>query len=141
MYRDAGQWEDSFRVVRDKGSAKEAAALALEWALSVGPEVGGKILSRYGMAEECIALASDQEMVYFLSLKLCRPPLQFVSIFQSLILPSVWPKWQLRTSSKLSSASWPSTCKLLTVGKKLRRHTSRYSFYSKRLGQVLIIFD
>lgn len=63
MYRDAGQWEDSFRVVRDKGSAKEAAALALEWAVNVGPEVGGKILSRYGMAEECIALASDQEMV------------------------------------------------------------------------------
>ncbi len=63
MYRDCGLWEDAFRVSQAKGSANEAAALALEWALSVGPEVGGKLLLRYGMAEECIALACDQEMV------------------------------------------------------------------------------
>lgn len=65
MYRDCGLWEDAFRVVRAKGSPKEAAALALEWALSVGPEVGGKLLLRQGMAEECIALACDQEMFEF----------------------------------------------------------------------------
>lgn len=70
MYRDSGQWEDAFRVVRAKGSAKEAAALALEWALSVGPEVGGKLLSRHGMAEECISLACDQEMVIICKLLL-----------------------------------------------------------------------
>ena len=63
MYRDCGLWEDAFRVAQAKGSANKAAVLALEWALSVGPEVGGKLLLRYGMAEECIALACDQEMV------------------------------------------------------------------------------
>jgi hypothetical protein len=63
MYRDCGLWEDAFRVAQAKGSAKEAASLALEWAVSVGPEVGGKLLLRHGMAEECIALACDQEMV------------------------------------------------------------------------------
>lgn len=65
MYHDAGQWEEAFRVARSKGTAKEAAVLALEWALSVGPEVGGKLLLRHGMAEECISLACDQEMVFF----------------------------------------------------------------------------
>lgn len=69
MYREAGQWEDAFRVSRAKGSAKEAATLALDWALSVGPEVGGKLLSRHGMAEECISLACDQEMVFDLILR------------------------------------------------------------------------
>ncbi len=69
MYREAGQWEDAFRVARAKGSAKEAATLALDWALSVGPEVGGKLLSRHGMAEECISLACDQEMVFHLFLR------------------------------------------------------------------------
>jgi hypothetical protein len=65
MYRDCGVWEDALHAAKGKGSANEAAALALKWALSEGLEVGGKLLLRYarGMAEECIALACDQEMV------------------------------------------------------------------------------
>lgn len=93
MYRESGQWEEAFRVARAKGSAKESAALALEWALSVGPEVGGKLLSRHGMAEECISLACDQEMVYSRKIphkKLNPKFLIFVNF--SLNLPWAWLK-------------------------------------------------
>ena len=63
MYRDAGQWEEALRVCKAKGSSREAAELALEWAQSVGPEVGGKLIQRQGIAEECINLACQKEQV------------------------------------------------------------------------------
>lgn len=63
MYRDAGQWEEALRVVKAKGSTREAAELALEWAHSVGAEVGGKLIQRQGMADDCIALACQKEQV------------------------------------------------------------------------------
>lgn len=63
MYRDAGQLEEAFRVARTRASAKEAAALALDWAVSLGAETGGKLLARNGMIDECINLACDKEMV------------------------------------------------------------------------------
>lgn len=63
MYREAGQLEEAFRVARARAGGQEAAALALDWALSLGPDVGGKLLARNGMVEECINLACDKEMV------------------------------------------------------------------------------
>ena len=63
MYRETGQWEDAVRVARSHGTRVEACALALEWALNVGPEIGGKLLVRNAMADECLSLACDREMV------------------------------------------------------------------------------
>ena len=63
MYRDGGQWEEAFRAARTYGGREEAVAVALEWALSVGPEVGGKPLLRNGITDECIALACSKQLV------------------------------------------------------------------------------
>lgn len=63
MYREAGQWEEAFRTARTHAEAKEAYSLALEWALNVGPEVGGKLWQRNGIIEECISLACERELV------------------------------------------------------------------------------
>ena len=45
-----------------------AADLALQWAVSVGPDIGGKLLVRNGMADECLSLACDKELVSEFSL-------------------------------------------------------------------------
>ena len=68
MYRDAGQWEEAFRAARSHGTRQEAADLALQWAVSVGPDIGGKLLVRNGMADECLSLACDKELVSEFSL-------------------------------------------------------------------------
>ena len=78
MYRDAGQLQEAFRVARSRASAKEAAALALDWALSLGSETGGKLLARNGMVDECINLACDREMVRTAPYHLGRQNLIFV---------------------------------------------------------------
>lgn len=63
MYYEAGQWEEAFRIVRLKGTPREAAVLALEWAMTLGPEVGSKLLIRNGMLDDCITLACEKELV------------------------------------------------------------------------------
>ncbi len=63
MYREANQLEEAFRVARARAGISEAAALALDWAQSLGPEVGGKLLARNGVVDECINLACEKEMV------------------------------------------------------------------------------
>ena len=63
MYYEAEQWEEAFRIVRIKGTLREAAVLALEWAVALGPEVGCKLLVRNGMLDDCITLACEKELV------------------------------------------------------------------------------
>ena len=63
MYREAGQWEEALRIVRAHGSDEESCSLALDWAIFVGPEVGGKLLLRHGIVADCIELACRKESV------------------------------------------------------------------------------
>ena len=63
MYREAGQWEEALRIVRAHGTNEESCSLALDWAVFVGPEVGGKLLLRHGIAHDCIEMACRKEMV------------------------------------------------------------------------------
>ena len=63
MYREAGQWEEALRIVRAHGNDEESYSLALDWAIFVGPEVGGKLLLRHGVVHDCIELACRKELV------------------------------------------------------------------------------
>ena len=63
MYRESGQWEEALRVARAHASTEESCALALDWAIFVGPEVGGKLLLRNGIIDQCVDMACQKELV------------------------------------------------------------------------------
>lgn len=124
MYYEAGQWEEAFRIVRLKGTPREAAVLALEWAMSLGPELGSKLLVRNGMLDDCITLACEKELV-----------IQYLHCFNENMLKSGYCSLiSLRASlsqlplkrSRLFNTSSAAICRRQVVGKRQKSLTSRY---------------
>lgn len=59
MYRNAGKWEDAYRIAKSQGGPAWAKNIAFLWAKSLGGDSAVKLLSKFGLLEEAIDYATD----------------------------------------------------------------------------------
>lgn len=59
MYRNAGKWEDAYRIAKSQGGPAWAKNIAVLWAKSLGGDSAVKLLSKFGLLEEAIDYATD----------------------------------------------------------------------------------
>ena len=60
MYRQSNQWEEAIRCCKLYGSEKETCQLAKQWAESLGPETGLKMLMKMNLVDALIEYQSDR---------------------------------------------------------------------------------
>lgn len=60
MYKQNGMWEDAVNVSKLYGSDKETCELAKQWAETLGPEAGMKILIKMNLVDAVIDYLSDR---------------------------------------------------------------------------------
>ena len=63
MYRNAGKWEDSYRIAKSQGGPAWAKNIVFLWAKSLGGDSAVKLLSKFGLLEEAIDYATDNLLV------------------------------------------------------------------------------
>jgi len=63
MYRNAGKWEDAYRIAKAQGGPAWAKNIAFLWAKSLGGDSAVKLLSKFGLLEEAIDYATDNLLV------------------------------------------------------------------------------
>lgn len=63
MYRNAGKWEDAYRIAKSQGGPAWAKNIAFLWAKSLGGDSAVKLLSKFGLLEEAIDYATDNLLV------------------------------------------------------------------------------
>jgi len=63
MYRNAGKWEDAYRIAKTHGGPAWAKNIAFLWAKSLGGDSAVKLLSKFGLLEEAIDYATDNLLV------------------------------------------------------------------------------
>jgi len=64
MYRNAGKWEDAYRIAKTQGGLAWAKNIAFLWAKSLGGDSAVKLLSKFGLLEEAIDYATDNLLVF-----------------------------------------------------------------------------
>jgi len=71
MYRNAGKWEDAYRISKLQGGPAWAKNIAFLWAKSLGGDSAVKLLSKFGLLEEAIDYATDNVLVSVFSYDSC----------------------------------------------------------------------
>ena len=66
MYRNAGKWEDAYRIAKSHGGPACAKNIAFLWAKSLGGDSAVKLLSKFGLLAEAIDYATDNLLVLLL---------------------------------------------------------------------------
>jgi len=61
MYRNAGKWEDCYRIAKSQGGPSWAQSIAFSWAKSLGGDSAVKLLSKFGLLSEAIDTAVDSQ--------------------------------------------------------------------------------
>jgi intraflagellar transport protein 172 len=61
MYQQNGSWEDAVRCCKMYGSDKETCELAKQWAETLGPDAGMKILLKFNLIDAVIEYLCDRK--------------------------------------------------------------------------------